>query len=54
MHVMVAFRLSMAEALKMLKEYRDVPEVPDRPSPLTHEASFSHEYDPFLSNLNLI
>ncbi|GLJ24925.1 hypothetical protein SUGI_0476830 [Cryptomeria japonica] len=47
-------RPSMAEALKMLKGDSDIPEIPDRPSPLTHDASFSHEYDSFLSNLSLI
>ncbi|RVX16042.1 putative receptor-like protein kinase [Vitis vinifera] len=37
-HVMVAFRPTIAEALKMLEGDIDIPRLPDRPWPLSHEA----------------
>jgi serine/threonine protein kinase len=37
-HVMVAFRPTMVEALKMLEGDIEIPEIPDRPLPLTHES----------------
>lgn len=37
-HVMVAFRPTIAEALKMLEGDIDIPKLPDRPIPLSHEA----------------
>ncbi|CAL1412518.1 unnamed protein product [Linum trigynum] len=40
-HVMVGFRPTIADALKMLEGDIDVPKLPDRPSPLSHE-SFRH------------
>lgn len=42
-HVMVAFRPTIAEALKMLEGDIDIPRLPDRPLPLSHESfrSFS-------------
>ncbi|KAB1200525.1 hypothetical protein CJ030_MR0G007019 [Morella rubra] len=39
-HVMVAFRPTIADALKMLEGDIDIPRLPDRPLPLSHE-SFS-------------
>lgn len=39
-HVMVAFRPTISEALKMLEGDIDIPRLPDRPLPLSHE-SFS-------------
>ena len=36
-HVMVAFRPTMVEALKMLEGDIEIPEIPDRPLPLTHK-----------------
>ncbi|XP_030545165.1 probable receptor-like protein kinase At1g11050 [Rhodamnia argentea] len=42
-HVMVALRPTIAEALKMLEGDTDIPRLPDRPLPLSHESfrSFS-------------
>ncbi|KAI3442686.1 Protein kinase domain-containing protein, partial [Psidium guajava] len=40
-HVMVAFRPTIAEALKMLEGDTDIPRLPDRPLPLSHESSRS-------------
>ncbi|KAG4210852.1 hypothetical protein ERO13_A02G071700v2 [Gossypium hirsutum] len=37
-HVMVAFRPKIAEALKMLEGDIDIPKLPDRPLPLSHES----------------
>ncbi|KAF8011106.1 hypothetical protein BT93_J1657 [Corymbia citriodora subsp. variegata] len=37
-HVMVAFRPTIAEALKMLEGDIDIPRLPDRPLPLNHES----------------
>ncbi|XP_021284428.1 probable receptor-like protein kinase At1g11050 [Herrania umbratica] len=37
-HVMVAFRPKIAEALKMLEGDTDIPNLPDRPLPLSHES----------------
>lgn len=37
-HVMVAFRPTIAEALKMLEGDIDIPKLPDRPLPLSHES----------------
>lgn len=37
-HVMVAFRPTIAEALRMLEGDIDIPKLPDRPLPLSHEA----------------
>ncbi|KAJ8625435.1 hypothetical protein MRB53_033965 [Persea americana] len=37
-HVMVAFRPTIADALKMLEGDIDIPELPDRPLPLGHES----------------
>lgn len=37
-HVMVAFRPTIAEALRMLEGDIDIPQLPDRPMPLGHEA----------------
>uniref|UniRef100_A0A0D6QSL1 non-specific serine/threonine protein kinase n=1 Tax=Araucaria cunninghamii TaxID=56994 RepID=A0A0D6QSL1_ARACU len=36
-HVMVALRPTMVEALKMLEGDVEIPEIPDRPLPLTHQ-----------------
>ncbi|KAK6114923.1 hypothetical protein DH2020_007192 [Rehmannia glutinosa] len=36
-HVMVALRPTIADALKMLEGDIDIPRLPDRPSPLSHE-----------------
>ncbi|CAN0892259.1 Probable receptor-like protein kinase At1g11050 [Linum grandiflorum] len=40
-HVLVAFRPTIADALKMLEGDIDIPKLPDRPMPLSHE-SFRH------------
>ncbi|KAK9270957.1 hypothetical protein L1049_026545 [Liquidambar formosana] len=37
-HVMVAFRPTIAEALRMLEGDIDIPTLPDRPLPLSHES----------------
>lgn len=37
-HVMVAFRPTMADALRMLEGDIDIPKLPDRPLPLAHES----------------
>ncbi|KAF2291361.1 hypothetical protein GH714_023255 [Hevea brasiliensis] len=37
-HVMVAFRPTIADALRMLEGDIDIPKLPDRPMPLGHEA----------------
>ncbi|KAL9663688.1 hypothetical protein QQ045_019079 [Rhodiola kirilowii] len=37
-HAMVAFRPTIADALKMLEGDIDIPEIPDRPLPLSHES----------------
>lgn len=37
-HVMVAFRPTIAEALRMLEGDIDIPRLPDRPLPLSHES----------------
>ncbi|XP_065847752.1 probable receptor-like protein kinase At1g11050 [Euphorbia lathyris] len=37
-HVMVAFRPTIADALKMLEGDIDIPKLPDRPMPLGHES----------------
>ncbi|KAK4859428.1 hypothetical protein QYF36_005278 [Acer negundo] len=37
-HVMVAFRPTIADALKMLEGDIDIPKLPDRPLPLGHES----------------
>ncbi|KAL5779360.1 hypothetical protein ACOSQ2_010097 [Xanthoceras sorbifolium] len=37
-HVMVAFRPTIAEALKMLEGDIDIPKLPERPLPLSHES----------------
>lgn len=37
-HVMVAFRPTIANALKMLEGDIDIPRLPDRPLPLSHES----------------
>ncbi|KAK8510530.1 hypothetical protein V6N12_055459 [Hibiscus sabdariffa] len=37
-HVMLAFRPKIAEALKMLEGDIDIPKLPDRPLPLSHES----------------
>lgn len=36
-HVLVAFRPTMTEVLRMLEGDADIPEVPDRPLPLNHD-----------------
>ncbi|XWS21676.1 hypothetical protein CRYUN_Cryun30bG0074600 [Craigia yunnanensis] len=41
-HVMVAFRPKIAEALKMLEGDIDIPKLPDRPLPLSHESFKSY------------
>ncbi|XP_057813073.2 probable receptor-like protein kinase At1g11050 [Cryptomeria japonica] len=43
-HVMVAFRPSMVEALKMLEGEVDIPEIPDRPLPLLNQGAFDDGY----------
>ncbi|KAF6170562.1 hypothetical protein GIB67_031970 [Kingdonia uniflora] len=53
-HVMVAFRPTVAEALKMLEGDIDIPRLPDRPLPLSHE-SFrlsSLQYSSSLSSIS--
>ncbi|KAI5065649.1 hypothetical protein GOP47_0020344 [Adiantum capillus-veneris] len=40
-HLLVAFRPTMSQALKMLEGDMDVPEIPDRPLPLTHEGLYT-------------
>ncbi|ERN08784.1 probable receptor-like protein kinase At1g11050 [Amborella trichopoda] len=43
-HVMVAFRPTMTEALRMLEGNVEVPEIPDRPTPLSsHDSSFNFD-----------
>ncbi|KAL4183709.1 hypothetical protein AMTRI_Chr11g99620 [Amborella trichopoda] len=43
-HVMVAFRPTMTEALRMLQGDVEVPEIPDRPMPLgSHDSSFNFQ-----------
>ncbi|KAF9609533.1 hypothetical protein IFM89_016894 [Coptis chinensis] len=37
-HVMVALRPTISEALKMLEGDIDIPRLPDRPLPLSHES----------------
>ncbi|KAJ4839287.1 hypothetical protein Tsubulata_035580 [Turnera subulata] len=37
-HVMVAFRPTIADALKMLEGDIDIPQLPDRPLPLSHDS----------------
>ncbi|WCJ44412.1 Protein kinase superfamily protein [Euphorbia peplus] len=37
-HVMVAFRPTIGDALKMLEGDIDIPKLPDRPMPLSHES----------------
>ena len=37
-HVMVALKPMIVEALKMLEGDNEIPEIPDRPLPLTHES----------------
>ncbi|CAI9754379.1 unnamed protein product [Fraxinus pennsylvanica] len=37
-HVMVALRPTIADALKMLEGDIDIPQLPDRPLPLSHES----------------
>ncbi|XP_034675948.1 probable receptor-like protein kinase At1g11050 [Vitis riparia] len=49
-HVMVAFRPTIAEALKMLEGDIDIPRLPDRPWPLSHEAFRSSLQCSFLTN----
>ncbi|XP_050226944.1 probable receptor-like protein kinase At1g11050 [Mercurialis annua] len=45
-HVMVAFRPTIADALRMLEGDIDIPKLPDRPMPLSHESIFrSSLYD---------
>jgi serine/threonine protein kinase len=66
-HLLVAFRPSMMEALKMLEGDCDIPEIPDRPLPLTFDmlydnknqsnaeyscVSSSHSTTPFLKVLS--
>ncbi|KAL5559673.1 hypothetical protein UlMin_035884 [Ulmus minor] len=41
-HVMVAFRPTIAEALKMLEGDIDIPKLPERPLPLSHESYKSY------------
>ncbi|KAH7301514.1 hypothetical protein KP509_23G030600 [Ceratopteris richardii] len=36
-HLLVAFRPTMSQALKMLQGSLDIPQIPDRPLPLTHD-----------------
>ncbi|GLJ24911.1 hypothetical protein SUGI_0476600 [Cryptomeria japonica] len=43
-HVMVAFRPSIVEALKMLEGEAQIPEIPDRPLPLTGHGVFADEH----------
>ncbi|GLJ24919.1 hypothetical protein SUGI_0476720 [Cryptomeria japonica] len=43
-HVMVAFRPSMVEALKMLEGEADIPEIPDRPLPLLNQGALEDGY----------
>lgn len=51
-HVMVAFRPKIAEALKMLEGDIDIPKLPDRPLPLSHE-SFKSSLTSGVSTSNL-
>lgn len=37
-HLLVAFRPTMSQALKMLLGDAEIPQIPDRPLPLTHES----------------
>ncbi|XP_058089873.1 probable receptor-like protein kinase At1g11050 [Magnolia sinica] len=56
-HVMVAFRPTIADALRMLEGDIDIPELPDRPLPLGHESfrspTFSY-YNPSSDNSVLL
>ncbi|MCO5556233.1 hypothetical protein L7F22_009779 [Adiantum nelumboides] len=40
-HLLVAFRPTMAQAFKMLQGVVEIPQIPDRPLPLTHDNLFS-------------
>eukprot|EP01018_Ginkgo_biloba_P019341 Gb_33832 [translate_table: standard] len=51
-HVMVAFRPTIVEALKMLEGDIDIPEIPDRPLPLTHEY-FNYENGSFIISTSI-
>ncbi|CAK9211035.1 unnamed protein product [Sphagnum troendelagicum] len=42
-HLLVTFRPSMMEALKMLEGDCDIPEIPDRPLPLTFDMLYDNE-----------
>jgi serine/threonine protein kinase len=42
-HLLVAFRPSMTEALKMLEGDCDIPEIPDRPLPLTFDMLYDNK-----------
>ncbi|MCO5604519.1 hypothetical protein L7F22_058686 [Adiantum nelumboides] len=49
-HLLVAFRPTISQALKMLEGDMDVPEIPDRPLPLTHEGLYTFDsYSSFSS-----
>ncbi|GFP89847.1 probable receptor-like protein kinase at1g11050 [Phtheirospermum japonicum] len=50
-HVMVALRPTIADALKMLEGDIDIPRLPDRPSPFSHEMlGMSVNYSTFTSD----
>lgn len=49
-HVMVALRPTIADALKMLEGDIDIPRLPDRPLPLSHESFRSSLQSSFFTN----
>ncbi|GLJ24913.1 hypothetical protein SUGI_0476640 [Cryptomeria japonica] len=51
-HVMVAFRPSMSEVLKMLEGDAPIPTIPERPLPLANLTTFTDEYGSFLDSIS--
>uniref|UniRef100_A0A0D6QXW0 non-specific serine/threonine protein kinase n=1 Tax=Araucaria cunninghamii TaxID=56994 RepID=A0A0D6QXW0_ARACU len=49
-HVMVAFRPTIVEALKMLEGDADIPEIPDRPLPLRDHGCLTDDCDSLFSD----
>ncbi|KAH9308048.1 hypothetical protein KI387_035959 [Taxus chinensis] len=51
-HVMVAFRPSMGEVLKMLEGDLQVPKIPERPLPLANQGSLTDNYASFIDSIS--
>ncbi|KAI5080284.1 hypothetical protein GOP47_0005763 [Adiantum capillus-veneris] len=50
-HLLVAFRPTMAQAFKMLQGVVEVPQIPDRPLPLTHDGLLNFDGNSSVSSM---